>query len=144
MFSHCFAHFIFALHVLCVFVPVVVFCFSVGSPASQKPSPKWEDTHFPVQKWHPTLPLLAYTATYSGRRDVYLMDLSPNAVNKSPTRLTYWDVGSSGVNGVVGWIKTGDGSGEHADALVFRAVSNDISLPDYRLYVLHLSSNPSI
>jgi len=95
-------------------------------------------------KWHPTLPLLAYTATYSGRRDVYLMDLSPNAVNKSPTRLTYWDVGSSGVNGVVGWIKTGDGSGEHADALVFRAVSNDISLPDYRLYVLHLSSNPSI
>ena len=95
-------------------------------------------------KWHPTLPLLAYTATYSGRRDIYLMDLSPNAVNKSPTRLTYWDVGSGGVSGVIGWIKTGEGNGEHANALVFRALSNDVSLRDYRLYILHLSNNPSI
>lgn len=94
-------------------------------------------------KWHPTLPLLAYTATYSGRRDVYLLDLSPSSVNKSPMRLTYWDVGY-GVGGVVGWIKTGDESAEHANALVVRALSNDMSLPDYRLYVIHLSSNPSI
>ena len=97
-------------------------------------------------KWHPTLPLLVYTATYTGRRDVYLMDLSPTAIHKSPTRLTYWD-GSAGVSGLIGWIKTGDGSDEeqqHANALVFRAYSNDASLRDHRLYVLHLSNNPSI
>eukprot|EP00536_Pseudo-nitzschia_multiseries_P002467 jgi/Psemu1/235710/estExt_Genewise1.C_330078 len=85
-------------------------------------------------KWHPTLPLLAYTATYSGRRDVYLMDLSAS----SPMRLTYWDVGAGGVSGVVGWIKT-----NHANALVIRALSNDASLPDYRLYVIHLSNTNS-
>jgi len=93
-------------------------------------------------KWHPTLPLLAYTATYAGRRDVYLKDLSPSSMNKSPMRLTYWDV-SHGVSGIVGWIKSDSGA-EHADALVIRALRNDASLPDYRLYVIHLSDNPSI
>lgn len=95
-------------------------------------------------KWHPTLPLLAYTATYSGRRDVYLMDLSSSIMNKSPMRLTYWDVGGGGVSGVVGWIKSDPERAGPADALVIRALSNDASLPDYRLYVIHLSSNPSI
>ena len=93
-------------------------------------------------KWHPTLPLLAYTATYAGRRDVYLKDLSPSSLNKSPMRLTYWDV-SYGVSGVVGWIKSDSGA-EHANALVIRAYRNDVSLPDYRLYVVHLSDNPSV
>eukprot|EP00537_Pseudo-nitzschia_pungens_P001009 CAMPEP_0172362114 /NCGR_PEP_ID=MMETSP1060-20121228/5799_1 /TAXON_ID=37318 /ORGANISM="Pseudo-nitzschia pungens, Strain cf. cingulata" /LENGTH=1849 /DNA_ID=CAMNT_0013084539 /DNA_START=224 /DNA_END=5773 /DNA_ORIENTATION=- len=97
-------------------------------------------------KWHPTLPLLAYTATYSGRRDVYLMDLSASSMRrpKSPVRLTYWDVGGGGVSGVVGWIKTDD-TAPHANALVIRALSNDAALPDYRLYVIHLgnSYNPT-
>mmetsp|Transcript_23854 Transcript_23854/g.26616 ORF Transcript_23854/g.26616 Transcript_23854/m.26616 type:complete len:460 (-) Transcript_23854:235-1614(-) len=89
-------------------------------------------------KLHPTLPFLAYTATYAGRRDVYLMDLSASKKSSSPIRLTYWDVGAAGVNGVVGWIST-NGS-KHANAIVFRAMSNDSSLPDYRLYIIHLET----
>jgi len=92
-------------------------------------------------KLHPTLPLLAYTATYSGRRDVYLMDLSASkksSSSSSPIRLTYWDVGTAGVNGIIGWIST-NGS-KHANAIVFRAISNDSSLPDYRLYIIHLET----
>lgn len=75
---------------------------------------------------HPNLRYLAYTATYSGRRDIYLLDLQGG---KPAVRLTYWDA-SAGVNGLVGW--WGESS------LVFRAMSNEVSLPDYRLYVLHL------
>jgi len=89
-------------------------------------------------KLHPTLPFLAYTATYAGRRDVYLMNLSASKKSSSPIRLTYWDVGAAGVNGVVGWIST-NGS-KHANAIVFRAMSNDSSLPDYRLYIIHLET----
>jgi hypothetical protein len=96
-------------------------------------------------KWHPTLPLIAYTATYSGRRDIYLMDLSTgnNKINKKkslqvPIRLTYWDVGGGGVSGIIGWISTNNDG--NYNALVFRALSNDSSLPDYRLYIIHLST----
>jgi C-terminal processing protease CtpA/Prc len=78
---------------------------------------------------HPTLRYVAYTATYSGRRDIYLLDLHGG---KAAVRLTYWDA-SVGVSGLVGWWGT--------SALVFRALSNDISLPDTRLYVLHLEDN---
>ena len=95
-------------------------------------------------KWHPTLPLIAYTATYSGRRDVYLMDLSSsgNEMKKKslqvPIRLTYWDVGAGGVSGIIGWISTNNDG--NYNALVFRALSNDSSLPDNRLYIIHLST----
>merc|ERR1711957_858859 len=95
-------------------------------------------------KWHPTLPLIAYTATYSGRRDVYLMDLSSsgNEMKKKslqvPIRLTYWDVGAGGVSGIIGWISTNNDG--NYNALVFRALSNDSSLPDHRLYIIHLST----
>ena len=75
---------------------------------------------------HPTLRYVAYTATYSGRRDIYLLDLQGG---KAAVRLTYWD-SSVGVSGLVGWWGT--------SALVFRAMSNEVSLPDTRLYVLHL------
>jgi hypothetical protein len=75
---------------------------------------------------HPNLRYLAYTATYSGRRDIYLLDLQGGS---PAVRLTYWDA-SMGVSGLIGWW------GE--SALVFRAHSNQVSLPDFRLYVLHL------
>ena len=107
-------------------------------------------------KWHPTLPILAYTATYSGRRDVYLLDLSPTRTQylgtSTPIRVTYWDVGPSGVNGLIGWVKVkkststasttnkNDKKDNHANCLVFRATSNDVSLPDQRLYMIHLGT----
>lgn len=78
-------------------------------------------------KWHPSLQYLAYTATYSGSRDLYLMDLKKGGHSM---RLTYWDL-DSGVTGLVGW---------WGNSLVFRAVSNDASLRDSRLYVLHLDN----
>jgi C-terminal processing protease CtpA/Prc len=86
-------------------------------------------------KLNPVYPhWVAFTATYSGRRDVYLMDLRGP---RSPSlRLTYWDT-AGGVSAVVGW--TADGT-----ALLIRALSNDISLPDNRLYKLKLQdSNPA-
>jgi C-terminal processing protease CtpA/Prc len=84
-------------------------------------------------KFHPTLPFIAYTATYSGRRDVYLMDLRPASIMTSPVRLTYWDIGPFGVSGLVGW-NVDDGT----TSLIFRALSNEVSLPDQRLYQVHL------
>jgi C-terminal processing protease CtpA/Prc len=92
-------------------------------------------------KWHPTLPMLAYTATYSGRRDVYLLDLRGGA-SPSPMRLTYWGIGVGGVSGLIGWIRNDEASnGKSSYSLLFRAMSNDVSLPDYRLYLLHLDNN---
>jgi hypothetical protein len=79
-------------------------------------------------KLHPSLRYLAYTGTYTGRRDIYLMDLL--RPQSAAIRLTYWD-SSAGVSGLVGW---------WGNSLVFRAMSNDVSVPDMRLYVLHLSN----
>ncbi len=80
---------------------------------------------------HPNLRYLAYTATYSKRRDIYLLDLQGGS---PAVRLTYWDT-AAGVDGLIGW--WGESS------LVFRALSNEVSLPDYRLYVLHLDDGGS-
>ena len=90
-------------------------------------------------KWHPTLPIVAYTATYSGRRDVYLLDLRSTTGAKTPMRLTYWDIGAGGVSGLIGWISNGNDS----YSLLFRAMSNEVSLPDYRLYMIHLDNSSS-
>ena len=80
-------------------------------------------------KLHPSKRYLAYTATYSHRRDIYLMDLlQPRS---AATRLTFWD-SSVGVSGLIGWWGQ--------NSLVFRAISNEASLPDQRLYILHLNS----
>ncbi|KAG7369681.1 peptidase S41 family protein [Nitzschia inconspicua] len=101
-------------------------------------------------KWHPTLPILAYTATYSGRRDVYLMDLRTSTPTSSPMRLTYWDVGIGGVSGLIGWISHNDDddqasvdNDQPSYSLLFRAVSNEVSLPDFRLYMIHLDNHNS-
>ncbi|KAL3910048.1 MAG: hypothetical protein SGILL_007844, partial [Bacillariaceae sp.] len=97
-------------------------------------------------KWHPTLPMVAYTATYSGRRDVYLLDLRTGAASPSPMRLTYWDIGVGGVSGLIGWIEneTSNDDATSSYSLLFRAMSNEVSLPDYRLYLLHLDNNSNM
>lgn len=77
-------------------------------------------------KLHSSLRYLAYTATYTGHRDIYLMDLV--RPQSAAIRLTYWE---TGVHGLVGW---------WGNSLVFRALSNEVSLPDLRLYVLHLDN----
>jgi hypothetical protein len=84
-------------------------------------------------KLHPSLSYLAYTATYSGRRDVYLlMDLRGGGPQSAGAiRLTFWDI-SMGVSGLIGW---------WGNALVFWALSNQVSLPDYCLYVLYLDDH---
>lgn len=77
-------------------------------------------------KLHSSLRYLAYTGTYTAHREIYLMDLV--RPQSAAIRLTYWE---TGVHGLVGW---------WGNSLVFRALSNEISLPDYRLYVLHLGN----
>jgi C-terminal processing protease CtpA/Prc len=80
-------------------------------------------------KINPTFPYwLAYTATYSGRRDVYLLDL--RGARTPALRLTYWDT-SSGVHGLVGWMPDGQ-------SLLFSARSTNVSMPDERLYKIQL------
>jgi len=77
--------------------------------------------------------LIAYTATYTGRRDVYVMDLRRNKRHGQygTIRLTYWPT-SEGVHGLVGWNDDGR-------TLIFSALSNEVSLPDIRMYELTLS-----
>ena len=83
-------------------------------------------------KLHPVRSyLLAYTATYTGRREIYLQDLR---TNQPAVRLTYADH-AFGISAVVGWKATGDGS----VVLLYAAGSNAVSLPDTRLYELTLN-----
>jgi hypothetical protein len=75
--------------------------------------------------------LVAFTATYTAHREVYLLDLRPDSVNnQGAIRLTYWDT-SHGISSVVGWKDEGR-------TLIFSAISHDISLPDTRLYQMPL------
>ena len=68
--------------------------------------------------------LVAFTATYSGKREAYLIDLRPQYRSQPSMRLTYMD---SSISGIVGWENEGE-------TLVVRAYSMDISLVDERLY----------
>jgi len=80
-------------------------------------------------KINPIFPYyVAYTATYTGRREVYILDL--RNTNTPALRLTYWDH-PYGISQVVGWKDDGL-------TLVFAAMSTDITLPDMRLYQLSL------
>jgi hypothetical protein len=96
-------------------MPAVRLTTTVGNVRSPKINPV-----------HPNL--IAYTATYAARRDVYLLDLSqPSAAQ----RLTYWPV-SFGVSNVVGWVNNGK-------TLVFSAATlSSNSLPDAKLFELAL------
>lgn len=84
-------------------------------------------------KINPVYPyLIAYTATYTGRRDVYILDLRRQTHGSQPAlRLTYWPT-SVGVRGLVGWKDDGT-------TLVFQALSDAVSLPDSRMYELTLA-----
>ena len=79
---------------------------------------------------------VAFTATYTGHREVYLMDLRPSHRSQPAMRLTYWET-SYGIKSIVGWKDNGL-------TLIFSAISNDAtSLPDTRLYELSLHSPKS-
>ena len=112
--------------------------------SSTPPSPALSGSSLPAMKLtttvgnvrdpkiNPEYPyLIAYTATYTGRRDVYLLDLRRNTHGNQPAmRLTYWAT-SVGVRGLVGW--------KDGKTLVFQALSNEVSLPDPRMYELTLA-----
>eukprot|EP00984_Skeletonema_dohrnii_P006777 scaffold2419_cov126-Skeletonema_dohrnii-CCMP3373.AAC.3 len=84
--------------------------------------------------------LLAYSATYSGDREVYLMDLRSIATSSSikvpgtpggpALRLTYT---TGGINSVVGWDEDGT-------SILYSARGDQVGMPDIRLYRLRLSS----
>lgn len=78
---------------------------------------------------HPSLPIVAFTATYQGRREVYLQDMRTHS---GATRLTYWD-DSHGVTNVVGW------KDEHT--LLISAFHNAVALPDIRLFEIALATD---
>jgi len=81
-------------------------------------------------KINPIYPyLIAYTATYQARRDVYLLDLRHGTA--AAQRLTYFD-SAYGVSSVAGW--SADGT-----TLRFGAVSNQVGLRDPRLYEIALA-----
>jgi len=72
--------------------------------------------------------LIAYTATYHGRRDVYLLNLQAGGTAQ---RLTYWPSGS-GVRSVTRWVD--------ASTILFSASHLESNaLPDERVFQLSLS-----
>ena len=75
--------------------------------------------------------LIAYTGTYTGRREVYLLNLSQRTT--AAQRLTYWD-SPGGIYDLVAWKDDGL-------SLVFSAMSNEVGLPDVRLYQLTLDQD---
>jgi C-terminal processing protease CtpA/Prc len=80
---------------------------------------------------HPTINpkypyLLAFTATYTGHREVYLMDLRSNHRSRPSLRITYTD-SVYGILSISGW--EDDGS-----TLVVSSFNMDVALPDVRLY----------
>jgi len=71
--------------------------------------------------------LVAFTATYTGSREVYILSLNP--LNRGPAlRVSYLE---TAVESIVGW--TSDGS-----ALLIICSSLEASLPDSRLYKLYI------
>ena len=54
----------------------------------------------------PTCNAVAFTATYSGHRELYVLGLTAGGEAEGIARLTYTD-GESGVRGVLGWGEDG-------------------------------------
>ena len=80
---------------------------------------------------NPTQPhLVAYTATYTGTREAYLLDLRSGAPAGPASRLTYFD-GEYGVSQIVGWEDGGTG-------LIVAASHDEIGMEDTRLYRIGL------
>ena len=87
-------------------------------------------------KLNPKYPyLLAFTATYTGHREAYLMDLRYNHRSNPSMRLTYMD-SEAGVIRIVGWEDDGE-------SLVISAYSMDVSLPDVRLFKIGIIGHDS-
>ncbi|EEC47716.1 predicted protein [Phaeodactylum tricornutum CCAP 1055/1] len=74
---------------------------------------------------HPNRSLVAFTATYTSRREAYVMDL----VTRRTKQVSFFD-SAYGVSAIAGW--------SDVDTLVVVADSNQISLPDMRLYTIRL------
>lgn len=70
--------------------------------------------------------LVAFTATYTGHREVYLMDLRSNHRSKPSMRLTYTDT-EYGVFSVIDWEDDGT-------SLVFGTTNREVAMEDQRLY----------
>jgi len=70
--------------------------------------------------------LIAFTATYTGHREVYLMDLRSNHRSRPSMRLTYMD-SEYGVLSVVGWEDQGT-------TLVVSTFNMEVAMEDQRLY----------
>ena len=70
--------------------------------------------------------LIAFTATYTGHREVYLMDLRSNHRSRPSMRLTYMD-SEYGVLSVVGWEDEGT-------TLVVSTFNMEVAMEDQRLY----------
>ncbi len=80
--------------------------------------------------------LIAYTGTYTGHREVYLMDLRPEYRSRPSMRLTYMD-SDYGVLSISGWEDDGT-------TLVVSSYNMEIAMEDVRLYkigVLHSTSH---
>jgi len=73
---------------------------------------------------------LAYTATYTAHRDVYVLDLHTRT---RAQRVTYGMDSRHGVLSIAGWKDSG--------TILVTAYSNVVSLPDLRVYELHLSKS---
>ena len=103
---------------------------SMTAPTAMKLTTTVGNVRTPIL--NPVFPYyIAFTATYTGRREIYLMDLRRSKRTQPAMRLTYWD-SSTGVGNVVGWKNDGM-------TLVFSATSREIGLPDTRLYTLTLA-----
>lgn len=74
---------------------------------------------------------IAYTATYTARREVYFLNLTTSAAatRRAAQRVTYWE-SASGVRRIVG------GNATH---LLMAAASQTVSLPDIRLFHVPLA-----
>jgi len=70
--------------------------------------------------------LIAFTATYTGNREAYIMDLRPEHRSQPSMRLTYMD-SAYGVLAIVGWEDDGR-------TLVVKAYSMEVAMEDERLY----------
>eukprot|EP00547_Thalassionema_nitzschioides_P010376 CAMPEP_0194226998 /NCGR_PEP_ID=MMETSP0156-20130528/42631_1 /TAXON_ID=33649 /ORGANISM="Thalassionema nitzschioides, Strain L26-B" /LENGTH=1764 /DNA_ID=CAMNT_0038959467 /DNA_START=204 /DNA_END=5498 /DNA_ORIENTATION=- len=87
---------------------------------------------------HPTLPLVAFSATYTGHRELYLLDLRENSNNdkrsslEGAKRLTYTD---TGILKVVGW--------KDESTITISARNQKVGLPDTRMYTVTLKTTPS-
>jgi len=108
---------------------------SIGRDATLPPLPSVKLTttvgNVLTPRINPAYPyLIAYTATYTGTREAYLLDLRPSPRGLGPAgpamRLTFFD-GIYGVEHVVGWDDDGT-------SLVVATMHDEVAMEDMRMY----------